>query len=238
MQYNSDANNQDLISSITFYTAADTTDYPINDRTRNVNQWYHKAAHIMQSADGTWQWDDANNTTLPIGTTDLVSGQQDYSLDDAMLEIELVEIQASSGTWHTVMPIDISQFNSPDTRDSNFTSYKSTNGQPEEYDKRGRSLFLYPAPNYNSTGGLKIHFKRGANIFAVTDTTKEPGFAARFHNYLALGAAFDYCTLYKQDRVQSLFTQIQAIEKEMKEFYGRRNKDIRNVLRPHIVDTR
>jgi len=32
-----------------------------------------------------------DNTTLPIGTANLVSGQQDYSFDDTMLTIERVE---------------------------------------------------------------------------------------------------------------------------------------------------
>lgn len=235
MQFNSEANNQDIVSSITFHTDATTTDYTVNDRTRNVNKWYHKAASIIQGADGTWAWDDANNTTLPIGTADLVSGQQDYSLSDAMLEIELIEIKDSAGNWLALKPIDIAYFS---TYGTSLTNYQTTNGTPVEYDKRGRSLFLYPAPNYNSTGGLKIHFKRSASIFTPSDTTKEPGFSVTFHEYLALGASLDYCMLYKQERVPMLRDAIMQMEQDIEDFYGRRSRDMHHGLRPRVEDTR
>jgi len=75
MQYAGDTNDQDILSQIDFYCATNSTDYSVNDKTRHVNNAYHDAAQIIQSADGEWQWDDANNTTLPFGTTNLVSGQ-------------------------------------------------------------------------------------------------------------------------------------------------------------------
>lgn len=224
-QYNSEANSQDLVSSITFHTDASTTDYSVNDRTRNVNKWYHKAVVLIQSADGTWQYDDANNTTLPIGTADLVSGQQDYSLDDSMLEIERVEIKDSGGNWVKLRPFDQVEVGVA------MDEFMETDAQPMYYDKIGRSLFLYPAPNYASTGGLKVHFKRHANIFVVGDTTKEPGFADAFHEYVALGASLDYCKIYKPERVQAILNDITDMERDIKEFYGRRNKDVRRALR-------
>lgn len=235
MQYQGESNNQDIISSITFHTDATTTDYSVNDRTRNVNKWYHKAAIIIQTADGTWQWDDTNNTTLPIGTADLVSGQQDYTLSDAMLEVEMIEFKDANGNWIVGKPIDISSFAH---YGQTLSGYQTTNGTPSEYDKRGRSLFLYPAPNYNSTGGLKVHFKRSAAIFAVTDTTKEPGFEVTFHEYLALGAALDYCLLYKQERVPMLREQIQIMESDMKRFYARRTKDLPRRITPRYINCR
>lgn len=235
VQYNSEANSQDLISSITFHTDATTTDYSVNDRTRNVNKWYHKAALIIQQADGTWAWDDSNNTRLPIGTAHLVLGQQDYSLDDAMLEIELIEIKDANGNWIAPTPIDISAFS---RYGQSLTNYQTNAGTPVEYDKRGRSIFLYPAPNYNSKGGLKIHFKRSASIFTPSDTTKEPGFAEPFHEYLALGASLDYCLLYKQERVPLLREQIQIMGRDMKAFYSRRSKDVPSRLTPAYINCR
>jgi len=219
MQYSDTSTNQGIIQDITFNCDATLTDYTIEDRTRNVNKWYHKAAVVIQTADGTWQWDDANNTTLPEGTTNIVSGQKNYTLSDSMLEVERVECKDASGNWSVLKPVYYS------TVSEALDEYKSTTGTPLEYDKIGRSLVLYPAANYDSTGGLKVYFKRHANIFTTADTTKEPGFAEAFHSYLSLGASLNYCLIYKTERVANLNAQIQQMEENMKLFYGRRSKD-------------
>ena len=183
MEYNPSSGEQGIVNQTLWYCSATTTDYPINDLTRNANIAYHKAVVHIQGADGTFQFDDSNNTTLPIGTADLVLGQKDYSFDDSMLEIERVEIKDSSGNWIHLKPIDQTQIRGA------LDEYKSANGLPSEYDKVGRSIFLYAATDYNSTGGLKVYFKRHANIFTTSDTTKSPGFAEAFHNIIPLYTA-------------------------------------------------
>lgn len=232
MQYNSEANNQDIVSQINFYCATSNTDYSVNDKTRNVNNAYHEAAQIIQSADGEWQWDDTNNTTLPFGTTNLVSGQRDYTIDDAMLEIERVEAKDAAGNWKLLKPIDQSQIDQP------YLSFDAATGTPEYYDKVGSSIYLFPGTNYNSTGGLRIQFKRGASVFDVTDTTKTPGFAARFHDFLALSASLTYCMIYKQDRVQVLAQAKNMMKEEMLRYYGRRSKDTPQRMTPKVHNTR
>lgn len=232
MQFNSEANNQDLISQINFYCATSNTDYSVNDKTRNINNAYHEAAQIIQGADGTWEWDDTNNTTLPFGTTNLVSGQRDYGIDDAMLEIERVECKDANGNWKVLTPISEQEIKEP------YNTFESTSGTPLYYDKVGSSLFLFPGTNYNSTDGLRVQFKRGANVFAVTDTTKSPGFNIRFHDFLCLSAAIAYCMLYKQERVQVLLGMKDRMADEMRMFYGRRQKDERKGMRPFITNTK
>lgn len=230
MQFSSEANNQDLVSDARDRVDATSTDYPINALTREINKAYHRVASWIQDSDGTWQYDDTNNTTLPIGTTDLVSGQQDYSLDDTMLEVERIEIKDSDGNWVKLKAIDQSQIGQA------LDEFQETDGDPIYYDKVGRSLFLYPAPNYASTGGLKVHFQRHANIFAVTDDTKEPGFADVFHGVLSAAAALWYANKYKKDEVPALVDEIRGYERDIKKFYSRRNKDIKKALRGVTVD--
>ena len=232
MQYNSEANSQDIVNQTLWYCSASTTDYPINDLTRNANIAYHKAVVNIQSADGTWDYDDTNNTTLPIGTADLVSGQQDYALDDTMLELQRVEIKNSAGDWVLLKPTDQSEIHEA------MSAYQSTDGAPFEYDKVGRSLFLYPAPNYASVAGLKVHFKRHANIFTAADNTKEPGFADAFHNIICLYTAREYCLLYKPERLVLIQNEIHELEAQMKKFYARRTKDVKTKLTPRRIYSR
>src|SRR5206468_3441721 len=125
-----------------------------------------------------WQFDDDNYTTLPEGTTNLVSGQSDYSFAATFLDVDWVKVKDAGGNWQMLDPIDQSQV------DQALENYLITNGMPEMYDKVGDSVRLYPAPATASvtlTAGLKIGFKRTGSLFAATDTTKVPGFASPYH---------------------------------------------------------
>src|SRR3569832_1449949 len=47
--------------------------------TAQVNLAYDEVLPILQSNDGTWQWDDFNHSKDPSATTDIVSGQASYT---------------------------------------------------------------------------------------------------------------------------------------------------------------
>lgn len=232
MQYNSHATGQDIVSQISFLTDANLTDYVIADRTRNANVGYHKAVAVIQRADGLWQFDDANNTTLPIATTTLTADQRDYGLNDYMLEIERVETKDANGLWTKLLAID--QSDVPLALDE----FEKTSGQPKYYDKLGRTLYLYPASSVTISGGLKVRFKRPANIFTTTDTTKEPGYDAMWHDYIPTYASLIYCEIYKPKRVPMLLDRLNRMEQDMLSFYGSRSKDTKNVMRPLVVNCR
>lgn len=85
---------------------------------------------------------------------------------------------------------------------------------------------LYPTPNYSSTAGLRAYFKRDASYFAVTDTTKEPGFNPQFHRLLSLGAASDYCLFSgMNNKLTTLQGEIAKLEEGLTNFYASRSKD-------------
>jgi hypothetical protein len=228
MQYNSHASSQDIISQISLLTDTNTDEYSLADRTRNANVAYHKAVAIIQRADGLWQFDDANNTTLPIATTTLTADQRDYQLQDDMIELERVEVKDSNGLWRKLLAIDQSEV--PVALDE----FQKTSGNPMYYDKLGRTIYLYPASNVTVADGLKIRYKRPANIFTTTDTTKEPGFDAMWHDYIPTYAALVYCELYKPKRVAMLLDRLNRMEKDMLSFYGRRSKDTVTRIIPRI----
>lgn len=232
MQFNGHTNSQDIVSQIDFYCATTSEDYAIEDKTRNVNIAYHEAAQIIQSADGTWQWDDSNNTTLPFGVTDIVANQRDYTLDDAMLEIERVEVKDTGGNWVKLKPIDQADIVSP------YLEFHETAGTPEYYDKVGNSLYLFPAANFSQVESMRVQFKRGAVIFDVADTDTSPGFIERFHDFLALSAAIAYCAMYKQDRVAVLIDAKERMRAEMFNYYNRRAKDEHKRFKVHLPNLR
>lgn len=226
MVFSDSTTKQGIVEEIDFLANSDSNSYPITHKTRNINRWLDRVAFLIQSADQMWQWEDTNNTDLPIAVTDLVSGQTDYSIDTTFLKVLKVMIKDSSGNWVEIQPIDIF-----DPLYKNLLA-NTTTGLPSRYDKMGNSIFLFPATNYNSTGGLKIFFQRNVAYFATTDTSKAPGFNPQFHRYLSLGAAFDLCNSKDLPQAKNLWVQIQQFENDIMEFYSNRGKDEPPKIRP------
>lgn len=206
--------------------------------TARINEAQDRFAFLAMSADGKWQWDDSNNTDYPIATRNIVSGQRDYDFALEHLEIEKVLIKDASGTWRTLDRI----LDAGDELDTETDSYLENNtgntGTPQAYDKMSNAIFFDRTPDYNSTGGIRIYFKRGPNYFIYSDTTKKPGFASIFHDYLSIRASAMYMLERKIDGAKDMFVLMQAKETDIKEFYSRRNKDERGRLSPRIESNR
>lgn len=210
---------------------ADSTSYPDAALLRRENAAYEEIVGKIIGADGTWQFDDTNFTTLPIGTTTLVNSQQDYSFDTTFLDIERVEVLDNRGTWHLLKPLD-----KADT-DEALTEFYKTDGLPLYYDKNGSSIMLYPAPDNGVSvtlaSGLKVYFQRTASIFTsaeVTTGTKVPGFASPYHVILCYMAAIPYCMSYKKDRVALYQNKVMDLERQLLKHYARREKDVRKIM--------
>lgn len=222
MQFNSHDTELDIISDITFWTKADlANDYVINDRTRNCNLGLEKVISLILRADQRWEWDDTNNTDLPIGRTNIVSGQRDYGITGATyLKITKVMCQDANGEWRTLIPIDK---NSPEARNMNE---QRNSGDPKYYDLIGNSIFLEPVPNYAKTLGLRIFFQRNVHYFVVGDTTAEPGFAQPYHRLISLYASADYLAVNEiWGRLKGVQSEIARLENGLLEFYSARNAE-------------
>lgn len=97
---------------------------------------------------------------------------------------------------------------------------------PLYYDKTANSVFLFPAPNYDSTGGLRVYYQREPNYYVSTDTDKKAGFASILHRLISMKASYDYAVANNlTDKITVLRDEIAKKEDELRRFYGRRNKD-------------
>lgn len=222
MVFSDSSGGQGIVQEIDFLVNTDSVKFPIADKTRIINRWYEKTVGKILEADGRWQFDDTNYTDLPIATTNLTSGQQDYSFAVAHLRITRVEIMDTNGAWKWVEPLDQN-----DVRTCSITELGEQEGQPCWYDKLANSVFLYPRPNYTKANGIKAYFQRTASLFLVSDTTKEPGFASTFHRLLALGPALEYAVANGLNpiKIQDLRSEVAQAEFDIKEFYSKKSKD-------------
>lgn len=199
-------------------TNANTTAFPTATRLIYANAAQSDIAGLIIGTDGRWKWDDTNYTTLPIGTTDLVSGQTDYSFDDDFLKAKKVQILDPSGNTARLTSKDMKDYT------TSYQDNQQSNAQPMFYDKDGRSIFLDPTPNYNATDGLKVYFQRTTKDITSFGTTS-PGFVATKQIILAYMISLPYVTKHHQDRVNSYTNTIAVMRKEIEDFYTQRSGD-------------
>lgn len=175
---------------------------------------------------GTWQWDDSNHSDYPIITTNLVSGQRDYSFttdenSNIILDIYKVLVADSSGVYHDTPPVDVQS--QKDT--VAFYDGQDVGGFPQSYDKTANGIFFDIIPNYSYANGLKIYINREASYFVDTDTTKKAGIPGLFHAYLYLKPAYIYARRNNLSSTERLFRDITVMEANIEEYFGNRSKD-------------
>jgi hypothetical protein len=203
------------------------------DFTARLNRAYDKVATLIMSVDGRWQFDDMNYTDLPIGSTALVSGQQDYTFDVEHLDIVKATCLDSAGNKIILRPFDIS-----DPIAEAYLTDMTSGGTPIFYDKTGESIMLYPIPNYAKAGGLTVHYRRRPSYFAHTDTTKPVGIPSIFHRYLSLDASLDHAISKQLGMKNDLASMMEKMETALKEWYSMRSKDDPKFIRPVMYSSR
>ncbi len=236
MVFNDTLTKQGLIQDceqLIFSNYGDISGNPdrLYDITARLNRSYDKLATKIMSVDNRWQFDDTNQTDLPIATTNIVSGQQDYSLSVEHLDIVRVVVVDPSGNKSVLRPIDITE-----RRGERYITDITTAGSiPTEYDKFGNSLILTPIPNFNRNDALIVYHRRKPSYFTYNDPTKSVGVPALFHRYLSLDASLDYAISKRLDVKNDLAVRLKEMEADLEGFYSMRNKDeskfIRGVIR-------
>ncbi len=213
----------DLVQRYTNTQNTTTSSYPLAAKTVDINNALNKFMLLAIASEGKWQVDDSNQTDYPIITTNLVSSQQDYSFatdqdGNQILDIYRVELLNSSGIGSQLIPLDKSELTGVA-----LTEFMKTAGTPLYYDKTANGIFLYPAPNYNYTNGLKIYCNRTSTYFTVSDTTKKAGIPWTLHEYLALRPSYYYC-------LSKGLPQTAGLAVEMLKFEGDEDKGITGLI--------
>jgi hypothetical protein len=203
------------------------------DFTARINRAYDKLATKLMAVDGRWQWDDTNYTDFPIGTTALVSGQQDYTMDVEYMDVVKVILVDQANNKILLAPIDIN-----DPMGTVYLTSNASSSTPRFYDKTGNSIKLYPIPGYSKAAGLIVHYRRKPSYFAYTDTTKAVGVPAVFHRYLSLEASLDYAISKQLSLKNDLAQRVQQMEADMAEWYAARSKDEQKIIRPVFRSSR
>ena len=211
---------------------ADTTSYPAATMLRRNNKDYETVVGWLINADGIWEFDDSNYTSLPIGTYTLVNAQRSYTFAADFLDLLEVSVMDANSIYRK-----IKQFDPFIETLSVEELYGTTTGFPQIFDMvSDDTIKFYPnisSTNVTLTAGLQVKFKRTAQVYTsaeVTTGTKEPGFASPWHYILSYMAAIPFCVVYKPERVVAYTNEVEKMKKELIKHYSSRNKDRRNIM--------
>lgn len=225
MVFSDTTNNLGIVQQVRTFTRTDSTQWTTAKIVNSVNNYLDRVAGYAIGADRRFQWDDTNHTKLPIGTTNLVASQSDYSFltdeqNNKILTLTRIDIKNSDGDWIQLKPID--QFEV----DGALDEFYSEEGQPVYYDKLADNIIrLYPTPSTSVTAGLKFYFQRTPSYFTASDTTKEPGVAPVLHRGFVISAAYDCAITLGLPNTQALSVEMQKEEQFMMDYFLNRNND-------------
>jgi hypothetical protein len=213
-----------------FLTNTNTTTYTNADLDASLNRYYHLIVNeILQSMD---DWD----FQADYATTNLVASQQEYTVPTDLIKLKRVEVSYDGSNWYPCSPMDLNQRSG--ASDSTTINSDFSTSSPA-FDLMDNSLFLYPIPTANSTGGLKMWYEKEAD--ELSGDTDEPNFQKAYHKLLSFGAAKDWLTKYitkegNSDKRNIISGDYKDLLESMKEFYNTKNQDRDYVILPSVTD--
>lgn len=233
MVFSDTTNNLGIVEQVRSLMGVDSTQWPTWKIVNSVNNYLDTIAGYLIGSDSRFQWDDTNHTKLPIGTTNLVANQSDYSFltdeqNNKILTLTRIDLlQTTGGDYRQLELIDQSEISGA------LDEFESTAGIPVYYDKIADNIVrLYPKPSANVTSGLKFYFQRTPSYFVATDTTKEPGVPAILHRGFVIASAYDGALTLGLSNLQPLSIERQTEEQKMVAYFKGRNKDMKLNMTP------
>ena len=203
----------------------DATQWPTENVVASTNNWMDMVAGYAIGADRRFQWDDTNHTKLPIGTTNLVLNQAEYSFltdeqGNSILNLTRIDCLDSNGNWKRLQIIDQNEI--PGALDE----FNETAGTPVFYDKIADNIIkLYPKPDASITNGLKFYFQRTPSYVVAADTIKAPGVPPILHRGFVIAGAYDGALTLGLQNLSALGVELAKEEKKMVDFFAVRNTD-------------
>jgi hypothetical protein len=225
MQFSDSTNNSGIVQQVRNMMRVDSTQWSDAKIVNSVNNWLDTVTGYAINADRRFQWDDTNHTKLPIGTTNLVANQSDYSFltdeqGNSILNLTRIDILDSNGQYHQLTPIDMVNI------DGAVDAELVTAGLPTQYDKVADNIIrLFPKPSASVTNGLKFYFQRSPSYFTALDTTKAPGVAPLLHRGFVIAAAYDGALTLGLANLNALGLEMQKEEAKMERYFSIRNTD-------------
>lgn len=212
--------------------------YPVADKTADENLAIDNVFSMIFEVGGRWKFDDSNHTDYPFMTTDLVAGQRDYSFTSdgsGNLVINIYKVMVSNDggqTYQEAYPVDMMS----DDETYNFWDGNNVQGTVFRYSKTANGIFLDQVPSGNVVDGLKVFIDREGSYFTTNDTSKKPGFAGLFHEYVALRPSYQYAMRNGMKNAEVFKRDMLEMEQHIRKHYRDRSRDESLVLQAEEIN--
>lgn len=239
MVFSSSANQNGIVEQTRSLMGVDSSQWPTQKIVNSANNYLDTVTGYAIGADRRFQFDDTNHTALPIGTTNLVANQADYSFltdeqGNTILNLTRIDILDSDGLYRQLIPIDQAQLTGVA-----LDEWFKVNDKPLYYDKIADNIIrLYPTPATSVTSGLKFYFQRTPSYFVAADTTKQPGVPPLLHRGFVVASAYDGALTLGLANTQALFVELQREQAKMEQHFTNRETDEPNVIRTRYRNPR
>lgn len=225
MVFSDTVNNLGIVEQTRIFMGVDATQWATYKIVNSVNNHLDTVIGYAIGADRRFLWDDSNHSKLPIGTTNLLINQSDYSFltdeqGNTILNLSRIDVLDSSGFYRKLIAIEQSMI------DVAIDEELRTASLPTHYAKIADNIVrLFPKPIASVTSGLKFFFQRTGSYFVATDTTKSPGVTPLLHRGFVISAAYDGALALGLQNLQAIGVEKQIEENKMKEYFMNRTPD-------------
>lgn len=235
MVFSDSINGTGIAQQIRNLMRVDSNQWTTSRIVNSVNNYHDFVVGYHIAQDKKFNFDDSNHTKLPIGTTNLIANQSDYSFltdeqGNRILNLLKIEIKDSNGDWNKLDPLDESE-------ETQALDEVVVSGTPTGYYKIADNIIrLNKLPSANVTSGLKFYFQRAGSYFTATDTTKEPGVSPLLHRGYVIAGAYDGALTLGLQNLQALSVEMQKEEQKMIRYFESRNSDEVRKMTPNVVN--
>jgi len=237
--FSESTNNTGIVQQVRDMLRVDAAQYPTSKIVNSCNNYLDTVTGYAIGADRRFQWDDTNHTKLPIGTTNIVANQSDYSflLDEqgnSIINLTRIDILYPSGSYQQLDVInDIDIVGAVDTQ-------LITAGLPTSYNKIADNIIrLLPKPATNVTNGLKFYFQRTPSYFVATDTVKTPGVSPLLHRGFIIASVYDALLAgIGSANIQAVSVERTYENIKMEQYFAIRNTDEKSQITTFIQNNR
>lgn len=220
-----------IVEQVRSLMRVDSDQWPTSKIVNSVNNYLDTVVGYAIGADRRWNFDDSNHAKLPIGTTNLVANQSDYSFltdeqGNPILELLRIDILDSSGSYRQLRPLAQSDIHKA------IDESQRTAGLPTTYTKIADNIVrLTSKPIASVTNGLKFYFQRAGSYFVATDTTKIPGVSPLLHRGFVIAAAYDGALTLGLPNLNALSIEMEKERVKMENYFENRNPDEQKFIR-------
>ena len=230
--FNSDADGQDVVSTMNDICNTDNNSYTLKAKARDVNTALEKFYTLAFHASGQHSWDDPNKDTVPVESINLVSGTQSYNLDDFTSEIiNILRVECLDDSANAMVLKRLQKGDLPNTA---LTEFYETSGTPIYYDLVGEYIYLYPKPNYSETNGLVLYVERAMTKLASTATTTTLPVPGIFSRYICNKASYYYLAQMDKSQANRIKKEILEDEVWILDYFSNREKGVKKRMTMNI----